>query len=158
VLIALRTLARRHQQLTTEITDLDTLIAPLVAAVNPALLALNGVGPDVAGQLLVTAGENPHRLRSEAAFAMLCGAAPLPASSGRTQRHRLNRGGDRQANAALYRIVFSRLRWDPRTRAYAQRRTAEAMSKKEIIRCLKRYVAREVYQALLNPSDHQPTA
>ena len=82
---------------------------------------------------------------------MLCGAAPLPASSGRTQRHRLNRGGDRQANCALYRIVLCRLRWDPRTRAYAQRRTAEGMSKKEIIRCLKRYVAREVYTALLNP-------
>ena len=82
---------------------------------------------------------------------MLCGAAPLPASSGRTQRHRLNRGGDRQANAALYRIVLCRLRWDPRTRAYAERRTTEGMSKKEIIRCLKRYVAREVYTALLNP-------
>ena len=82
---------------------------------------------------------------------MLCGAAPLPASSGRTQRHRLNRGGDRQANCALYRIVLCRLRWDPRTRAYAQRRTAEGMGKKEIIRCLKRYVAREVYTALLNP-------
>jgi transposase len=158
VLIALRALARRHQQLSTEITDLDTLIGPLVHTINPALLALNGVGPDVAGQLLVTAGENPHRLRSEAAFAMLCGAAPLPASSGRTQRHRLNRGGDRQANAALYRIVLSRLRWDPRTRAYAERRTAEAMSKKEIIRCLKRYIAREVYTALLNPNDHQVAA
>jgi transposase len=156
LVIALRALARRHQQLTTEIADLDTLIAPLVAAVNPALLALNGVGPDIAGQLLVTAGDNPHRLRSEAAFAMLCGAAPLPASSGRTQRHRLNRGGDRQANAALYRIVLSRLRWDTRTRAYAQRRTAQPISKKEIIRCLKRYIAREVYQALLNPHDHQP--
>jgi transposase len=157
-LIALRALARRHQQLTTEITDLDTLIEPLVTAVNPALLALNGVGPDVAGQLLVTAGDNPDRLRSEAAFAMLCGAAPLPASSGRTQRHRLNRGGDRQANAALYRIVISRLRWDPRTRAYALRRTAEAKSKTEIIRCLKRYIAREVYTALLNPNDHHGAA
>ena len=82
---------------------------------------------------------------------MLCGAAPLPASSGRTVRHRLNRGGDRQANCALYRIVLCRLRWDPRTRAYAARRTAEGMSRKEIIRCLKRYVAREVYTALLNP-------
>ena len=87
----------------------------------------------------------------EAAFAMLCGAAPLPASSGRTHRHRLNRGGDRQANAALYRVVLCRLRWDPRTRAYAQRRTTEGMSKPEIIRCLKRYIAREIYTALLNP-------
>jgi transposase len=82
-------------------------------------MGLSGVGTDVAGQLLVTAGDNPQRLRSEAAFAMLCGAAPLPASSGRTHRHRLNRGGDRQANAALYRVVLCRLRWDPRTRAYA---------------------------------------
>jgi transposase len=158
VVIALRSLARRHQQLSTEIADLDTLIAPLVRTVNPALLALNGVGSDVAGQLLVTAGENPHRLRCEAAFAMLCGVAPLPASSGRTQRHRLNRGGDRQANAAIYRIVLSRLRWDPRTRAYVERRTAEGLAKKEIIRCLKRYIAREVYTALLSPHGHRVAA
>jgi transposase len=150
-LIALRTLARRHQQLSIEIDELDTLIAPLVEQINPTLCRLRGVGPDVAGQLLVTAGQNPDRLRSEAAFAMLCGAAPLPASSGRTMRHRLNRGGDRQANCALYRIVLTRLRCDPRTRAYTQRRTAEGLTKKEIIRCLKRYVAREVYTALLNP-------
>jgi len=150
--LALRALARRHQQLTAEIADLDTLIEPLVEAINPALLALNGVGPDVAGQLLVTAGQNPDRLRSEAAFAMLCGAAPLPASSGRTHRHRLNRGGDRHANAALYRIVLCRLRWDQRTRTYAARRTTEGMSKKEIIRCLKRYIAREIYNALNPPS------
>ncbi len=149
--LALRALARRHQQLTAEITDLDALIEPLVEAINPALLDLNGVGPDVAGQLLVTAGENPQRLHTEAAFAMLCGVAPLPASSGRTQRHRLNRGGDRQANAALYRIVLCRLRWHPTTRAYAARRTSEGMSKKEIIRCLKRYIAREIY-SVLNPT------
>ena len=149
--IALRALARRHQQLSIEIDELDALIAPLTEAVNPTLCALLGVGPDVAGQLLVTAGQNPDRLRSEAAFAMLCGAAPLPASSGRTHRHRLNRGGDRHANCALHRIVLCRLRWDARTRAYAEKRTAEGMSKKEIIRCLKRYVAREVYTALLSP-------
>jgi transposase len=150
-LIALRALARRHQQLSAEIDELDALIAPLVTRINPALCALFGVGPDTAGQLLVTAGDNPDRLRSDAAFAMLCGAAPLPASSGRTVRHRLNRGGDRHANSALYRIVLCRLRWDPRTRAYAARRTEEGMTRKEIIRCLKRYVAREVYTALLNP-------
>ena len=137
-MLALRVLARRHQQLSVEIDELDALIGPLVTAINPTLIGLSGVGTDVAGQLLVTAGDNPQRLRSEAAFAMLCGAAPLPASSGRTHRHRLNRGGDRQANAALYRIVLCRLRWDPRTRAYAQRRTTEGMSKPEIIRCLKR--------------------
>jgi transposase len=158
--LALRALARRHQQLTGEITDLDRLIRPLTKAANPRLLAVNGVGPDVAGQLLVSAGQNPHRLRSEAAFAMLCGAAPLPASSGRTHRHRLNRGGDRHANAALYRIVLCRMRWDPRTRAYVQRRTKEGMSKKEIIRCLKRYIAREIYTTLVppKPKDHESAA
>jgi transposase len=157
--LTLRALAGRHQYLTAEIKQLDALIAPLVAAINPALLDLYGVGIDVAGQLLVTAGDNPGRLRSEAAFAMLCGTAPLPASSGKTTRHRLNRGGDRQANSALYRIVLCRLRWDPRTRAYMQRRTKEGRSKKEIIRCLKRYAAREVYQILINPPpgpDHPP--
>lgn len=148
VKLALRSLARRHQQLTTEITDLDELLQPLVAVINPRLLAANGVGADTAGQLLVSAGENHARLNSEAAFAMLCGVAPIPASSGKTTRHRLNRGGDRQANAALYRVVLCRLRWDPRTRAYAQRRTKEGLSKKEIIRCLKRYVARELYQII----------
>jgi transposase len=158
LVIALRALARRHQHLTTEITELDTLIAPLVAAINPALIALPGVGADIAGQLLVTTGENPHRLHCEAAFAMLCGVAPLPASSGRTDRHRLNRGGDRQANAAIYRIVLCRLRWDPRTRAYVARRTAQGLTKKEIIRCLKRYIAHEVYVALLSPNDHQVAA
>jgi hypothetical protein len=147
-MLALRALARRHQELSVEIDELDALIGPLVTAINPTLIGLSGVGTDVAGQLLVTAGDNPQRLRSEAAFAMLCGAAPLPASSGRTHRHRLNRGGDRQANAALYRIVLCRLRWDPRTRAYAQRRTTEGMSKPEIIRCLKRYIARELYRTL----------
>lgn len=148
VQLALRSLARRHQQLSVEITALDELLEPLVAAINPGLLAANGVGAEVAGQLLVSAGENHDRLTSEAAFAMLCGAAPIPASSGKTTRHRLNRGGDRQANAALYRVVLCRLRWDPRTRDYMQRRTKEGMSTKEIIRCLKRYVARELYQLI----------
>jgi len=146
--IALRSLARRQTTLTEEIAELDALIEPLVAAINPALLELNGVGADVAGQLLVTAGENTERLRSEAAFAMLCGVAPIPASSGKTHRHRLNRGGDRQANAALYRITLCRLRWDKRTQAYMQRRTTEGLSKKDIIRCLKRLIAREIYYVL----------
>lgn len=148
VKLALRSLARRHQQLSAEISDLEELLEPLVAAINPGLLAAKGVGTDVAGQLLVTAGENHDRIVSEAAFAMLCGAAPIPASSGKTTRHRLNRGGDRQANCALHRVVLSRLRWDPRTRDYMQRRTKEGMSKKEIIRCLKRYIARELYQVI----------
>src|SRR3954452_7546217 len=95
--VALRTLARRHTELTGELAALDELIHPLVAQANPALLQVHGVGPEVAAQLLITAGDNPHRLHSEAAFAMLTGVAPLPASSGKTNRHRLNRGGDRQA-------------------------------------------------------------
>jgi transposase len=148
VTIALRSLARRHQHLSTEIAELDELLEPLVTAINPDLISVHGVGPDTAGQMLVTAGENHDRLTGEAAFAMLCGVAPIPASSGKTTRHRLNRGGDRQANAALYRVVLCRLRWDPRTRDYMHRRTTEGLSKKEIIRCLKRYVARELYQII----------
>lgn len=146
--IALRALARRHAALAEEIAELDQIIEPLIAEINPALLELNGVGPDTAGQLLVTTGENTGRLHSEAAFAMLCGVAPIPASSGNTHRHRLNRGGDRQANAALYRIAICRLRWDTRTQAYARRRTEEGLSKKDIIRCLKRLIAREIYYVL----------
>ncbi|WP_425489538.1 IS110 family transposase [Nonomuraea typhae] len=155
--IALRSLARRHQQLSTEIIDLDELLEPLVTAINPTLMAVHGVGPDTAGQLLVTAGDNHDRLTSEAAFAMLCGVAPIPASSGKTTRHRLNRGGDRQANAALYRIALVRLRWDPRTRTYMDRRTQDGLSKKEIIRCLKRYIARELYQ-IITKNDHERPA
>jgi transposase len=145
---ALRSLARRYATAQEEITDLDQLIQPLIETINPALLQLTGVGPDIAGQLLVTAGHNPERIHSEAAFAMLCGAAPIPASSGQTQRHRLNRGGDRQANKALYLIVISRLRWDPRTHTYLAKRTADGLSKKDIIRCLKRLIAREIYYTL----------
>ncbi len=151
VKVALRSLARRHQQLTDEINDLERLINPLVATINPNLIALFGVGPDVAGQLLVTAGQNTHRLISEPGFAMLCGVAPIPASSGKTNRHRLNRGGDRQANSALHRIAISRLKHDPRTIAYYQRRTTEGLSKRDIIRCLKRLIAREIYYTL-NPA------
>jgi transposase len=152
---ALRSLARRHAQLSEEIDDLDALLTPLVRTINPALAAANGVGTDVAGQLLVTAGDNPERLRSEPAFAALCGVSPIPASSGRTHRHRLNRGGDRQANAAIYRVVLCRMRWDPRTRTYVQRRTREGLSKKDIIRCLKRLIARELYYLLTSPPPTQ---
>ncbi|MDP1820179.1 MAG: IS110 family transposase [Acidimicrobiales bacterium] len=152
---ALRSIARRYQQLTVELENLDELLGQLVAETAPNLVALNGVGTDVAGQLLVTAGDNPDRLRSDAAFSHLCGSSPIPASSGRTNRHRLNRGGDRAANAALYRIVLCRLRWDPRTRHYVERRTKEGLTKPEIIRCLKRYIAREIYTKLNRlPLDH----
>ena len=150
--IALRSLARRILELNDEITGLDELIDPLVAELAPALLKINGVGTDCAAQFIVTAGENPERLTSEAAFAMLCGAAPLPASSGKTNRHRLNRGGNRQANSALHMIVTSRMRNDPRTQAYVERRLAEGLSKRDIMRCLKRYVAREIHTALTRPT------
>jgi transposase len=146
--IALRQLARRHAALTQEIADLDALLQPLVEEANPGLLQVHGIGPEVAAQLLTTAGDNPQRLHSDAAFAMLCGAAPLPASSGKTNRHRLNRGGDRQANNALWRIALCRMKTHPPTRAYVARRTAEGLSKPEIIRCLKRYIAREIYPLL----------
>ena len=140
----MRELGRRAQFLDGQLQRLDELIVPLVTARAPALLALYGVGPHTAALLLITAGDHPGRLRSEAAWAHLCAAAPIPASSGKVTRHRLNPGGDRKANHALWRIVFTRLGSDPRTRAYAERRTAEGKSKAEIIRCLKRYVAREV--------------
>jgi transposase len=146
---ALRAVATRIQALTAEITQADKRLGPVVTRTAPRLSALSGVGPEVAGQLLATAGDNPDRLRSEAALAHLCGAAPIPASSGRTNRHRLNRGGDRAANRALYTIALCRMRTDARTQAYVQRRTKQGRTKKEIMRCLKRYLVREVHAALL---------
>jgi transposase len=151
--IALRELARRAEFLDGQIERLDELIVPLVTARAPSLLALYGIGPDTAAMLLVAAGDHPERLRSEAAWAHLCAAAPIPASSGKVTRHRLNPGGDRQANHALWRIVITRMSSHPPTRAYVTRRTAEGLSKKEIIRCLKRYVAREVYPHLRSSAD-----
>jgi transposase len=144
----LSSLARRHIQLAREIEALDAHLARLTAAFAPALVESFGIGPDTAAALLVTAGSNPERLKSEAAFAALCGVSPIPASSGKTNRHRLNRGGDRRANAAIHRIVIVRLRYDERTRAYLKRRTEEGKTKTEVIRCLKRYVAREVFAIL----------
>jgi transposase len=146
---ALQAIASRIQAYDVEIAAADRRLSRLVTKIAPRTMAIFGVGPEVAGQLLTTAGDNPDRLRSQAALAHLCGAAPIPASSGRTNRHRLNRGGDRAANNALHTIVLCRLRYDPRTRAYAQRRTKQGRTPKEIIRCLKRYVVREVYAALL---------
>jgi len=141
-------LARRHIYITREIEALNIHLARLTTAVAPRLTQSFGVGPDSAAALLVTAGSNPERLKSESAFAALCGVNPIPASSGKTNRHRLNRGGDRQANAAIYRIVIVRLRHDERTRVYFKRRTEEGKTKMETIRCLKRYVAREVFALL----------
>jgi transposase len=148
-LLSLRELGRRAQFLDAQLDRLDELIGPLVTERAPGLLALHGVGPDTAALLLVAAGDHPERLRSESSWAHLCGVAPIPASSGKTAgRHRLNRGGDRQANSALWQIVMVRLRSHQATRAYADRRGKEGLSKKEIIRCLKRYAAREVYPYL----------
>jgi transposase len=146
--IALRELGRRATFLDSQLERLDELIVPLVTARAPGLLGLYGVGPDTAAMLLVAAGDHPGRLRSEAAWAHLCATAPIPASSGKTVRHRLNPGGDRQANHALWRIIITRMSSHPPTRAYVQRRTKEGLSKKEIIRCLKRYAARETYPHL----------
>jgi transposase len=148
---ALRRLAGRWHELNAEITDLDTQLAALVTRARPDLPAIKGVGVETAAQLLSTCGDNPDRLYSEAAFASLRGVSPVPASSGKTTRHRLNSGGDRQANRALYIIAVSRMAHDARTRAYVQRRTGTGLSKKEIIRCLKRYIARELYKVLTSP-------
>lgn len=144
----LRLLARRHRYLTAEIRALDQDIEALTELTNPALTAASGVGPVTAAQLLITAGDNPTRLRSEAAFAALCGASPIQASSGKTNRHRLNRGGDRQANAALHRIALVRMSYEQRTRAYVEKKRAEGKGNKEIIRCLKRAIAREAFTLL----------
>ncbi|MFC7626112.1 IS110 family transposase [Microlunatus sp. GCM10028923] len=155
----LRLLARRVQQLTAEITDLGRQLDATVTALAPELLQQQGIGPDHAAQLLITAGDNPDRLHTEAAFAALCGASPVQASSGNTNRHRLNRGGDRQANSALYRIVLTRLRHCPATRAYTARRTADGKSKRDIIRRLKRYIARDVHKIItkaLRPAEPTP--
>jgi transposase len=146
--LMLRRLARRIAALDAEITDASNQLATLIQATAPALLAIFGAGTEAAAQLLTTAGQNPHRLHSEAALARLCGTAPIPASSGTTTRHRLHRGGDRQANAAIHMIVISRLRWHQPTRAYLARRTTEGKTRKEIIRCLKRALIRELYTAL----------
>lgn len=147
--IALKSLARRVLDLNDEVADLDRLIEPLVEELGSTLTQLQGVGPNSAGEFIVAAGDNPDRLRSEAGFAMLCGACPIPASSGKTQRHRLNRGGNRQANSALHIVVLSRMRKDPRTKEYVERRLNEGRTKREIMRCLKRYVAREIYHAII---------
>ncbi|RIV34589.1 IS110 family RNA-guided transposase [Micromonospora radicis] len=148
VVHTLRLLAQRIHQLTAEIRDLERQLTETITATTPELLQRQGVGPDSAAALLIAAGDNPERMQHEAAYAALCGTSPVEASSGKTQRLRLNRGGDRQANAALYGIVITRLRWDQRTRDYLDRRLAEGKTRREAIRCLKRYVAREIFTML----------
>lgn len=144
----LRRLARRVKQLDEEIAEANAELHLILTAHTPHLLAATGVGTEAAGQILTTAGENLDRLHSEAALARICGVAPIPASSGNTTRYRLHRGGDRAANSAIHMIVINRLRWHTPTRAYVAKRTAEGKTKKEIIRCLKRAVVRELYRAL----------
>jgi transposase len=150
-LVTIRTLGRRVQYLRDETKQLNRLLRPLIRDTAPGLLDVFGVGFDTAGKLLVAAGDNPERIRTEAAFAHLCGVAPIPASSAKTIRHRLNRGGNRQANSALYHIVITRMRHDPATRHYVARRLTEGKTMGEIARILKRYVAREVFQHLPRP-------
>jgi transposase len=146
--ITLKSLGRRYLELHDEIADLDTMIVAIVDELAPALVAWNAIGHGSAAQLLLTAGDNVQRLHSEASFAALCGVSPVPASSGKTTRHRLSRGGDRAANSALHIIAIGRLRTDPRTQAYVAKRITEGHSKLEAIRCLKRYIAREVFSLI----------
>ena len=148
----LRGLTARWQHLDREVGHLNTQLETLVKTAAAALVALRGVGTDVAGALLVAAGDNPERLAHEASFAALCGVSPVDASSGRQHRHRLNRGGNRDANRALWVVALVRMRRDPRTRAYVERRTGEGLAKREILRCLKRYIAREVFKLLRTAS------
>ena len=147
---ALRSVARRHQALSEEIAELDARLDRLVAEAAPELISLPAVGTDHAATLLLTVGDNPERLGSEASFASLCGVSPVEASSGKVVRHRLNRGGNRDANRSLHLICVVRMRIDERTRRYVARRSAEGKSKQEIMRCLKRYIAREVYRVLVS--------
>jgi transposase len=147
---SLRELAQRVGHLDDQLDRTTVRIRRLTTALAPQLLAIKGVGPDVASTLLITIGDNPERMRHEKSFASLCGTSPLQASSGKRNRHRLNRGGDRQANAALWRIAIVRMGTDPRTRDYVARRIREGKNKPEIIRCLKRYIAREVFNAIVN--------
>jgi transposase len=144
----LRTLARRHQELSKEIDIHQRILQTLTERAAPQLTSVFGIGADSAAELLLVAGDNPQRLKNEAAFAKLCGACPIPASSGKTNRHRLYRGGHRQANAALHRIIIVRMRLHEPTKTYVTRRTKEGKTKAEIIRCLKRFIARETYHLL----------
>lgn len=149
--VALRRLARRHAYLTEEIDDCTAELGALVKQAAPSLLAAPGVGVVTAAQLLITVGDNPDRLTGEAAFAALCGTSPIPASSGKTNRYRLNRGGDRRANAAIHQIALVRVSSDPRTKAYIAKKKAEGKTTRDAIRCLKRIIARELYKIITNP-------
>lgn len=146
--VSLKRLAKRYADLDDEVPELDEMIEAILADAAPLLVKCSCAGPQSAAQLMATVGDNPERLRSEAAFAMLCGVAPIPVSSGMTCRHRLNRGGDRQASSAIHIIAIGRPRADERTKGYVARKMAEGHAKMEAIRCLKRYIAREMYYAI----------
>lgn len=149
---SLRAIARRWLALDAEIKEHDTQLETLTATRAPELIKAHGMATGTAAEMLLLVGDNPERIGSEAAFAKMCGAGPIPASSGKTNRHRLNRGGNRQANAALYRVVVVRMRGHQPTLDYVRRRSAEGTGKSEIIRCLKRYVAREIFGYLCSTS------
>lgn len=151
--IALKRLAKRYVDLDDEVSELDDMIDAILTDADSLLVQLKCVGAQSAAQLMVTVGDNPERLRSEASFAMLCGVAPVPVSSGMTYRHRLNRGGDRQANSAIHIIAIGRLRTDERTKEYVAKKMSEGHTKMEVIRCLKRYIAREVYYVIKRQSE-----
>jgi transposase len=152
----LRRLAARIQALTTEERQLQRQITAVLHTHTPELLQRPGIGPDSAAALLITAGDNPDRMHSEASFAALCGVSPIEASSGKTRRRRLNRGGDRRANSALYHIALTRARCDQRTRDYLDRRAAHGMTHREAFRCIKRYIAREIYHLIQHPEPAKP--
>jgi transposase len=154
---ALRSVARRYQALSKEIAELERQLDRLVSETAPELISLPAIGTDHAATLLLTVGDNLERLGSEASFASLCSVSPVEASSGKVVRHRLNRGGNRDANRALHLICVVRMRVDERTRRYVGRRSAEGKSKQEIMRCLKRYLAREVYRVVVSVASPSPT-
>jgi transposase len=147
--MTLRLMAKRWLALAEEIKELDAMLEKLTSKHAKRLREQFGIGPQTAAILVAVAGDNPERLKNEAALAALCGVSPLQASSGKTTRHRLNRGGDRTANNALWTIALVRMRSDPRTRAYVDRRSAQGMSRKEIHRCLKRYIVRALYPLII---------
>jgi transposase len=148
--ISLNLLAKRWLNLTEELKNIDKNLKKITRATAPTLMSQYGVGPYVAATLLITAGDNPERLKKESSFAALCGVSPIEASSGKTVRHRLNRDGSRIANNAIWTITLIRMRSDPCTQQYVARRTKEGMSLKEIQRCLKRYITRGLFPIILN--------
>lgn len=152
---AMRAIARRWLMLHEEIAEHERELDRMVTDRAPALMTSFGISTMTVAEMLILIGDNPDRIKSEAALAKMCGVCPIPASSGKTNRMRLNRGGNRQANAAIYRVAVVRMRDDDRTKTYAARRTAEGKTKREIVRCIKRYIIREIYRYLCTPSASQ---